>query len=93
MKTILPTTDRVVILPKKEKEKTSGIKIVRDHRNIEMQFGTVIAAGPESPIKEGVDVLFIPSSGTILRRLQDNGRWQELRIMHSDSLQAVLSDV
>lgn len=93
MKTILPTTDRIAILPVLDEEKTAGLEIVRDHRNTEMQHGVVIAAGPQSPIKQGKHVLFNPAAGTMLRRLNDkNGKWEEIRIMHADSVQCLLSD-
>lgn len=91
MKTLHPTTDRVVILPLHEAEESFGLRIIRDNRNIEMQHGRVIAAGPDSPIKAGEEVLFNPSAGTVLRRLKDDGAWEELRIMHADTIQCVLS--
>lgn len=113
MKTILPTTDRVVILPIMEKEKNSGLQIVRDHRNAEMQYGKIIAAGPEVSDKnqglfprlwrflfgsgvqlmpEGTEVMFNPAAGTVIRRLKDDGVWEELRIMHADTLQCIIYD-
>ena len=92
MKNILPTLDRIAVLPILEEEKTAGLEIVRDHRNVEMQQGKVIAAGPESPITEGQHVLYNPAAGTALRRLREDGRWEELRIMHADTIQAIIQD-
>lgn len=93
MKNLKPTTDRVVILPFEQEEKAAGLVIVRDNKNTEMQFGEVIAAGPDSDIKVGEKVMFNPAAGTLLRRLKDNGEWENLRIMHSDTIQCVFSDV
>ncbi len=92
MKTLKPTTDRVVILPIEEKEETAGLLIVRDNKNTEMQLGLVIAAGPESDIKAGERVMFNPAAGTTVRRLKDDGSWESLRIMHADTIQCVISD-
>lgn len=88
---LLPTTDRVVIRPLLEQEESNGLQIVRDNRNVEMQYGEVIAAGPDSPIDEGQRVLFNPAAGTLLRSLKENGEWEELRIMHSDVIQCVVA--
>lgn len=90
MKTLKPTTDRVVVLPVQVEEQLAGLMIVRDNKNIEMQHGRVIAAGPLSDIKEGEEVLFNPAAGTLLRRLKDDGEWENLRIMHADTIQAVI---
>lgn len=90
MKKIVPTIDRIAILPIQEEEKVAGLSVVRDHKNTEMQFGEVIAHGPKSPIKTGEKVLFNPAAGTMLRRLRDDGTWEEIRIMHSDVIQAIL---
>lgn len=87
---IFPTTDRIAVLPLTEQEESSGLQIVRDNKNTEMQFGEVVAAGPDSPIREGQRVLFNPSAGTLMRRLKDNGQWEDVRIMHSDAIQCVI---
>ena len=86
---LLPTGDRVAVLPVNQEEKIGNISIARDHKNQEMQFGEIVAAGPESLIKEGSKVLYNPAAGTMLRRLKDNGEYEELRIMHFDSIQCV----
>lgn len=88
---LLPTIDRVVVRPLLEDEQSAGLKIVRDNRNIEMQHGIIVAAGPSSTIPEGKRVLYNPAAGTLLRRLQ-GAEWEELRIMHSDTIQCVVED-
>ena len=92
MKTIHPTTDRIAVISVVEEEKAAGLEIVRDHKNIDMQHGMVIAAGPQSPIKAGQHVLFNPAAGTMLRRLDLEGHWQEVRILHADTVQALIQD-
>lgn len=111
MKAIHPTSDRIAVLPVLEEEKIAGLEIVREHRNIEMQHGVVVAAGPEVSgkdkgillrlwqwlfgrmtqcVPEGQHVLFNPAAGTLLRRLKDDGTWEELRIMHADTIQCLV---
>lgn len=92
MKNLKPTTDRVVVCPIEEEERSAGLLIVRDNKNTEMQFGLVIAAGPESVIPGGTHVMFNPAAGTLVRRLKDDGEWENLRIMHDDTIQCLLSD-
>lgn len=90
MKNLQPTTDRVVILPVLEEEESAGLEIVRDHRNTEMQVGLVVAAGPQSTIPKGTKVMYNPAAGTLVRRLNEDGTWEDLRIMHSDTIQCII---
>ena len=86
---IFPTTDRVAVVSIPQEESFGGMEIVREGRNTEMQFGKIVASGPQSPIEEGELVLFNPAAGTLIRRPKGDGSWEEVRIMHSDTIQAV----
>jgi len=44
------------------------------------------------PYTIGQKVFYTPAAGTTIKRLMDKGGWEELRIMHSDSLQCIIDD-
>ena len=84
---IQPTKDRLLVEPFLEEETIAGLEIVRDHRNVDMQTGKVLAKGPESSIPIGSKVYFKPGGGSVLRIIQE-GKYTELRIFHEDTIVA-----
>lgn len=87
---INPTNDRVLVKTLEEKETIGGLEIV-DKQSSEMKTGIVLEAGPDSTIKKGEKVLFNPAAGTKVRMVE-NGKYIDVRIMLSDTIQCTFSE-
>lgn len=90
-----PNGDRVVVRPFEEKElhKAKVSIIVPFGQSKEAaQMGEVVAIGPTASYKVGDLVIFNPYAGDTLRVEVENGRFTEMRILHSDTIHSSYSD-
>ncbi len=94
MTKFFPNGDRVVIRPFKEAELVGAkfsIIIPGDQTNQAAQQGIVVEAGPDAIYEVGDTVIFNPAAGDILR-VADGMKFEEMRIMHSDTVHAKFID-
>lgn len=89
-----PNGDRVVIRPLKESELRGAkfsIIVPGDQTKMAAQQGEIVEAGPEAVYKVGDFVIFNAAAGDILR-VPNGMMFEELRIMHSDTVQCRFVD-
>lgn len=89
-----PNGDRVVIRPFKEDELRGAkfsIIVPFEQDNMAAQQGVITEAGPEASYAVGDTVIFNPAAGDVLR-VPNGVEFDEMRIMHSDTVHAKFTD-
>ena len=95
MMKFFPNGDRVAIRPFKEEEITSirvSILVPFGQSKEAAQMGEIVAAGPDSIYKVQDKVIFNPYAGDGLRLQKEDKTFEELRIMHCDTVHCLFTD-
>lgn len=88
---VKPNTGRLVVRALTEEETTaSGIVVFRLNQKETATKGKIVAVPKECPWDEGDIVLYPPFAGDAFR-IEENGKWIELRIIRFDSVLASCS--